>query len=228
MGTVLLFACAAALNPTLLAVTTVILLLPEPKRLLIGYLAGALMTSITLGLLIVFELQGSSIADTTQNTLSPIADFALGGIFLAIAYAAATGRDKGVSERRAKKKAAKEPSGPPKWQRFLSRGSARDAFVVGALLTLPGASYLAALSHLAGEGVSDAVTVVMVVVINLIMLILLELPTIAYIAAPETTPARVEKFKATISRNGRKIATYGTLTVGSLLVIRGVIELISA
>jgi Sap, sulfolipid-1-addressing protein len=227
MGTVLLFACAAALNPTLLAVTTVILLLPEPKPLLIGYLIGAMMTSITLGLLIVFKLQGTGIADTAQNTLSPAANFAFGGIFLAIAYVLATGRDRGMSERRAKKKAAKGPGEPPRWQRFLNRGSARDAFVVGALLTLPGASYLAGLSHLAGEDVSDAVTVLMVVVFNVIMMTLLELPTIAYVIAPETTPARVDRFKATISRHGRRGATYGTTIVGSLLVIRGAIELVS-
>jgi hypothetical protein len=68
----------------------------------------------------------------------------------------------------------------------------------------------------------------MVVVINVIMLAFLELPTLAYIVAPETTPARVDRFKAAIARNGRKIATYGTSIVGGLLVIRGLIELISA
>ena len=41
MDGVFLFACLAALNPTLLAVTTVILLLDNPKRLLVGYLLGA-------------------------------------------------------------------------------------------------------------------------------------------------------------------------------------------
>jgi hypothetical protein len=95
------------------------------------------------------------------------------------------------------------------------------------LLTLPGASYLAGLSHLAGEDVSDAVIVLMVLVFNVIMMALLELPTIAYIVAPETTPARVDRFKAAISRHGRRVATYGTTIVGSLLVLRGVIELIA-
>ena len=47
------------------------LLLDNPKRLLIGYLLGALMTSITLGLVIVFSLEDSSVEDTAQNTLSP-------------------------------------------------------------------------------------------------------------------------------------------------------------
>ena len=86
MGQVFFFACAAALNPTLLAATTVILLLPNPKRLLIGYLLGAMMTSITLGLVIVFSAQDSSAVDTAEDTVSPAVDLAPGGIALAIAF----------------------------------------------------------------------------------------------------------------------------------------------
>jgi hypothetical protein len=43
VGEVFVWALLAALNPTLLAATTVMLLLPHPKRLLLGYLLGALM-----------------------------------------------------------------------------------------------------------------------------------------------------------------------------------------
>ena len=230
MGKVFLFAFAAALNPTLLAVTTVILLLPNPKRLLIGYLLGALMTSITLGLVIVFSLEDSSVVETTQNTLSPAANFALGGIALAIAYVLATGRDQEWSERRKQRKGEKEPkepSGPPKWQQFLNRGSSRDAFVVGALLTLPGASYLASLGHLAAQDLSTAGTVLTVLVINLIMLALLELPTFGYLLAPESTPGKVDRFKAAISRHGRRAGIWAAAVIGVLLVVRGLIELLT-
>lgn len=227
MGKVFFFAFTAALNPTLLAATTVILLLPNPKRLLIGYLIGAMMTSITLGLVIVFSLEGSSVVDTAQNTLSPAADFALGGIALAIAFVLATDRDRALSERRQRRKAEKEPSGPPRWQRFLGRGSARDAFVVGALLTLPGGSYLAGLTTLAGEDVSTFVTVLTVLAFNVIMLALLELPTLGYLLAPESTPGRVERFKAGLSRHGRRAGIWGAGVIGGLLVVRGLIELLS-
>jgi hypothetical protein len=227
MGNVFLLAFAAALNPTLIAVTTVILLLDDPKRLLIGYLVGAMMTSITLGLVIVFSLQDSSFVDTAQNTLSPAADFALGGIALVIAYVLSTGRDRELSERRQRRKADKEPSGPPRWQQFLERGSARSAFVVGALLTLPGASYLAALSKLADQDLSTAGTVLTVIAINLIMLALLELPTLGYVLAPETTPGRVDRFKASISRHGRKAGIWGAAVIGGLLIARGAIELLA-
>jgi hypothetical protein len=233
VGKVFFFAFTAALNPALLGATTVMLLLPNPKRLLIGYLCGALMTSITLGLLIVFHFEDSGVVDTAENTLSPAADFALGGILLAVAYVLVTGRDREWSERRKERKAEKEsktekePSGPPRWQRFLSGGKARDAFIVGALLTLPGGSYLAGLANLATQDVSTTATVLTVLAFNAIMLILLEVPTLGYVLAPDTTPARVDRFKAGISRHGRSAGMWGATVIGGLLVVRGAIELLS-
>jgi hypothetical protein len=227
MGKFFLFAFTAALNPTLLGATTVMLLLPKPKRLLIGYLLGAMFTSITLGLVIVFSIEDSSVVDTTKNTLSPAANFALGGILLVVAYVLATGRDEKRKERREQKKAAKEPSGPPRWQRVMQRGKARDTFIVGALLTLPGASYLAGLHNLAGQDLSTVPTVLAVLAFNVIMLALLEIPTLGYLLAPEKTPAAVDRLKAAISSHGRQWAMWGAAVIGSLLLLRGVIELLS-
>ena len=136
--------------------------------------------------------------------MSPAVDLALGAIALVIAFVLATGRDQGYRERREQRKAEKEPSGPPRWQRFLGRGSARDAFIVGALLTLPGGSYLAGLSHMADLDLSTTGTVVTVIGFNVIMLALLELPALGYLVAPEATPGRVDRFKAGLSRHGRR------------------------
>ena len=80
MGAVVGLAFTAALNPTLLTATTVMLLLPNASRLMLGYWLGAMVTSITLGLVIVFALEGSGAESTTKNTLSPAADLALGAI----------------------------------------------------------------------------------------------------------------------------------------------------
>src|SRR3954451_25421318 len=148
MGHVFVLALAAALHPTLLTATTVMLLLPSPKRLLLGYLLGALVTSITLGLVIIYELLDSDAVSTQKNTLSPSIDLALGGIMLVLAFVLATGRQERLAERRRAKKAKKEPSGPPKWQQYLGKGSARNTFVIGALLTLPGGSYIVSLTHI--------------------------------------------------------------------------------
>ena len=92
MGEVFVFALTASLNPTLLAATTVMLLLDSPSKLMLGYLLGAYLTSITLGLVIVFSLSNSSTANTTQHTLSPAADLVLGGLLLTVAFVVSTGR----------------------------------------------------------------------------------------------------------------------------------------
>jgi hypothetical protein len=228
---ILLLALSAALNPTLLAATTVMLLLPRPRNLMLGYLLGAMMTSISLGLVIVFSLQGSGAVEVAKNTLGPVGDLVLGAILLIVARVLSDERDAILRERRERHRAArakaKREKGPPRWQQVLSRGTPRTTFAVGALLTLPGASYLVALTRLAKDDLGTAESILVVVGFNLIMLALLELPLLSYWLAPDATPGRVERFKASLRRDGRRIAIRILTVAGALLVVRGVITLIA-
>jgi Sap, sulfolipid-1-addressing protein len=227
LGNIFLLALAAALNPTLVAASTVMMLLPSPVRLMFGYLLGALMTSITLGLVIVFSLEGSSTVSTTENTLSPLATMAVGGIFLVAAFVLGTGRYHRAAERRRARKGPKQDKGPPRWQRALGRGSPRVTFAVGALLTLPGASYLAGLSRIDKLNYSTPETVLLVIAFNLIMLALLEVPLICFVIAPKWTPRAIERAKEWARRAGPQFAVRFLAVLGALLVIKGVIELVS-
>lgn len=226
MGEVILLSLTASLNPTLVAATTLMLLLDRPVRLMGGYLLGAYMTSITLGLIIVFSLTNSGTSNTTENTISPAVDIGLGAIALAVAFVLSTRRDEGFRERRQERKAAKPDKGPPRWQREMSKGSARATFVVGALLTLPGASYLAGLDQIHKLHYSTAVTVLLVIGFNLVMLWLLEVPLVAFLIAPEKTPRAIERTKAWVSRHARVVAIRGSAAIGVRLVIKGVIGLL--
>jgi hypothetical protein len=231
MDTVVFWAFTAALNPTLLGASTVMLLLDHPKRLLLGYLCGALLTSVTLGMVIVFAVDGSSGATSTaQSTLSPAMDLTLGGLLLLVAYLIRpsrvpkeTGR---LAERRRRREEKKKDKGPPKWQQKLSQGTAKTTFVIGALLTLPGGSYLIGLGHIADKDASVPATVAMIIGFNLIMLALIELPLLAYTFAPEWTPDAVKRFKAWFNRRSKILAFRGALIVGTLLLVKGVIELL--
>jgi hypothetical protein len=215
---VVLLSLTASLNPTLLTVTTVMLMLDRPKGLMFGYLLGAYITSITLGLIIVFSLSGSGTVDTTKNTLSPAADIALGALALIAALALGTGHP-----RREKK----PDKGPPRWQRELSKGSPRIAFAVGIALTLPGASYLAGLISIHKLDYSTAVTVLLVVGFNVVMLWILELPLLGFLIAPDRTRGAVDRTKAWVFRSGRRVAVWGFSIIGVLLVVKGIIGLIS-
>ncbi|MBV9413930.1 MAG: GAP family protein [Solirubrobacterales bacterium] len=225
MGQVVLLSLTASFNPTLVAATTVMLLLDRPVRLMLGYLLGAYMTSITLGLVIVFTLSNSSTTNTTENTISPAVDIALGGLLLVVAWVLWSGRGERARKRRRERKAEKPDKAPPRWQRELSKGSARTTFVVGALLSLPGASYLAGLDEIHKLKSSTAVTVLLVVGFNLVMLWLLEVPLASFAVAPDWTPRAIERAKLWVNRHAHVFAVRGCAAIGLLLVIKGIVGL---
>ena len=227
MSQVVLLSLTASLNPTLVAATTVMLLLDKPPRLMGGYLLGAYVTSITLGLVIVFSLSNSSASNTTENTISPAVDIALGAILLAVAVVLHSGRHEPYMERRKARKAEKPDEGPPRWQRELGKGSPRVTFVIGALLTLPGASYLAGLGQIHKLHYSTTVTVLLVIGFNLVMLWLLEVPLASFLMAPEWTPGAVARAEAWVSRHAFVFAVRGFAAIGALLVIKGIVGLVS-
>ena len=227
VGDAFAFAFTAALNPTLLTATMVMLFASKPKRLMSGYLLGAYTISISLGLVIVFALQDSGAVSTTQNTLSPAGDIVLGLLLLLISYVIHSDRDARLRERRRARAQAKGPKEPPRWRKALDKGSARSAFVVGILLTLPGASYLAGMDRISKANASTAETVVAVVLFCLIMLMLIEIPVLGYAIRPDFTRREIKRFTDWVSTNTRTIVTRIALVLGSLLLLRAAITLLS-
>jgi hypothetical protein len=225
LGQIVLLSFTSAANPTLIAVVTVMLLLPKPKSLMVGYLCGALLISITLGLVIVFDLPHSATVTTAQHTLSPAADVALGAIALVIAFVLATQRDQRLAAARHQRRSAK-PKTTPRWEKALDKGSTATTFALGAVLTLPGASYLLALHELRQLNYGTTVTVVIIVAFNIVMLALLELPLAGYLFAPEWTPRAVDRAKAWVSDHWRRFAMIGFGAIGAALVIKGTVGLL--
>ena len=220
-------------NPSLLAAVTVMLLLPNPKPLMIGYLLGAYTTSITLGLVIVFTLSNSSATSTAKHTISPLEDIVVGLLAIAIAFVLRTGRDQPFQERRREKKDAKltarREAGKPTESlpiRLLGKGDPRVTFVVGMILSFPGVSYLTALDKINKLNPGTVPTVLLVVGFCLMQQILLELPLLGYLFAPESTQDRVNRFKTWIARKGRTAVVIGAALIGAYLVARGVITLL--
>ncbi|MGE5336080.1 MAG: GAP family protein [Nitrososphaerota archaeon] len=210
----------AMFNPTLLAAVTVMLLLPETKRLMLGYLLGSYLTSIATGLLIAFAFHGSSGVETAKTTLTPAEDFVFGAIAVIIGLVLRS--EFGADRRQRKKEAAKEP-----WaQRMLGRGSPSVAFAIGALLSFPGASYLVALNRLVHLDPGVAPTVFLVVLFCVIQNLLLEVPLVGYAISPRWTENAVDRFRAWLSARGRVAGSRVALVVGALLLIRGTLELL--
>jgi hypothetical protein len=224
-----LLALLAMVNPTLLAAVTVMLLLPSPKKLMFGYLLGAYTTSITVGMLIVFSLQGNDSVSTTKRTLSPLEDVVIGLLLLLVAYVLGGTRAEPLRERRRrrKEKKAEAKAGKESWpERMLGRGSARVTFAVGVLLSFPGVSYLTALDRTAKLDYAVAPTALIVLSVALIQQLLLEVPLLGFAIAPERTERAVVGFREWLGRNGARAATTVAAVLGGLLLLRGVIELL--
>jgi len=229
VGSILGLALMAMFNPTLLAAVTVMMLLPSPRKLMLGYLLGAYLTSITVGMVIVFALHQSEGVETTKRTLGPLADLVLGGLLLAIGFVLRSARGERIRERRRERKKVKEAGKEPKQslpERLLGRGSAKITFVLGVALSFPGVSYLAALTRISKLDWAPVPTALFVLVVALIQQAFLEAPLIGYWLAPEATQERVVRAREWLGRNGSNALTIFAIVLGALLVLRGVVTLL--
>ena len=228
MGAIFALAVWAAIYPTLLACVVVILLLPRPERLLLGFWLGAMAMSVTCGLIVVFALGGSSGATTTtKHTISPIAELTLGAILLLLALVVFSGRNQRYNAQRERKHEAKADKPPSKMMQLLRRGTPRTTFVIGAVIIgIPGVSYLTAMDLLARQHASTLAAVLVVLAWNVIQLLLLEVPIVAYAFKPEGTATAVTAFKNCPTRDESRIAYWCTLIAGAALLAIGVVHLV--
>jgi Sap-like sulfolipid-1-addressing protein len=230
---IFLLSLTAMFNPSLMAAVTVMLLMPNPKRLMSGYLLGAYLTSITAGLLVVFLLPSSSAESTSKHTIGPVEDIVVGALLLALVFVLRTGRDRPLEERRRAKKdaklKAKQEAGKSTESlplRLLGKGDPRLTFLVGVLLSFPGVSYLDALDHIHKLNAGTVVSALVVVVFCVIQLLLLELPLLGYLFAPDRTQDAITGFKDWMGRRGRTAAVIAAAVLGVWLIARGVITLL--
>jgi hypothetical protein len=220
LAPILVLSLTAMLNPTLLAAVTLMMLLPETKRLMLGYLLGSYLTSISVGLIVVFALHDTGSFSTARNTLTPVEDLVFGAIALIVGLVLRS--DVGERRRRQQEKPQREA-----WpQRLLGRGSPRVAFAVGALLSFPGASYLVALNRIAHLDEGAGIAVALVVLFCLVQQLLLEAPLVGYAVSPERTQRAVDGFRRWLREKGRQTASAGAAAIGLLLLLRGLLELV--
>ena len=226
MGEIVLFALLSAVYPTLIAATTVMLLLPRAQSLMSGFWLGAMVMSLTCGLLIVFALHGSKTVKTTRHRISPAVALAFAALLLVAAVALQKREDVRIRERRAARH-PRDAKKTPEWQQKLRDGNPWHAFVVGVLLSFPGVWYLAALDRLIKLHYSTLAAILVVVAFCLFQLILIELPMLAFMISPDRTMSAIGTAKTWASRRGREYGVWGLSIVAGLLIIIGLIGLLS-
>lgn len=228
---VVLFApVLVALNVPLLAAVFVMIHLPNPKQLMLGYLAGAYAISMAAGLAIVFSLHGSGVAITSGHLLGPGADIGAGLAALAIAFVLAVRLEGPLQKWYARRKAAKARQAKLPWsERMLGKGSAGVTFVVGAAMSFPGPVFLSALHHMAKLSLPAVSVLLLVIYLCFMQQLLLELILLAEVFTPGRTQAiaiRIRtRTRAWLACHGRHLAAIGLAGIGILLSVTGLITI---
>jgi hypothetical protein len=215
-------AVASAFWPLLLAVVIVSLRAAHPPRLLVSFLAGGLLATMTVGLVVVYALQDSSLTDRSQATFDPWTEIAVGS--LALLAAAVLWRRMGPrSDTVPVEPVVAEPG---RLERMLDRGAAL-AFVAGIVgCVLPGPLPLVALKDIAEMDVGFAETFALLLGFYLIMFAFIEAPLVGYFVAPAWTGRTTQRFNTWLDRNMRRVAVAVLGVAGAYLVANGVIDLV--
>jgi hypothetical protein len=223
----LVLALAAAFYPTLLAIVVLVLGRPRPKPLLFGYLIGGMVIGLGVGFTVVFVLKGVGAnvgSGGHKSTASAVLDIAAGVLSLVLAWLLVTGRDP-RPQRLRKERKPRDPDKPSFTTRAMSHDSVGLAFVLGIVLDLPSVWYVIALKDIAGGGYSTATEVILIIVFNVIMFAVIEIPLAAYLIAPERAAARAAAFNAWLHSHTRQIAQVLAGGVGVYLVVKGAVAL---
>jgi hypothetical protein len=222
-------ALLAGLNPKLLALDLLLIENRRPRAMFLWLLVGGLTVGVTIGLLdvLVFHLN----AINHQGSVSAGVDLALGLLLLAAGALVATGRLHG--RRKAPVPLGERQPGKPKKkeqkdslaQRLLAEPRLGLAVLVGAVIGIPGASYLTALHHLVAGNYSTATQVIAVFVFVFIAFWLIIIPFAFLELRPETTKARLKSGQVWLLSHAKELMVTIALILGTYLTVTGLVRL---
>ena len=222
----LVLALASTFWPTLILIVVLALRLDRPVKILVWFLIGGLLTTVSVGIAVVFALQDASFMTGSHPPADSVVDIAAGVLSLLAAFALSRRGRKTPIESAPAPEASAGPKKPSMAQRAVGQG-APIAFVAGVVLNIvPGTFPIVALKDIAQLDASDGAKIATIVIFYVIMFAFVEIPIVAYLFAPTRTITAMDNFNAWLGRNGRRVAVYVLAVVGAYLVVRGIVQLL--
>jgi hypothetical protein len=224
----------SALNPKLLALDLLLIENRRPRAMFLCLLLGGMTVALTVGLLDVLVFHADALKH--QATVGAGVDLAVGLLLLAAGALLATGRVHG--RRKAPVPAGGGPPAPKEeeeeekkkkkngWaQRVLGEPRLGLAMLVGAVIGIPGASYLAALHDLVTGKSSTLIQVIAVVIFVVIDFLLIIIPFAFLELRPEATKARLRHTQDWLLSHALQLMAAIALLLGAYLAISGLVRL---
>jgi len=211
------FAVLASVSPTALLVMAVYLSSANPRTMALLYVAGAVIMTVATGiaLLVVIRTTGLNLPrghDPRFGLRLGLGVLALAG---AVFYTVRKPRETVPSEQRR----------PGFMARLMARPSPRFAFVTGLLVFAPGATFIAAVQVIATSDASVPLIALSLVIVVTITVIVVWLPLVGYLAAPDATTHRLAVLNGWLRTHGRAVVVYALGVGGAVLIVNGALGL---
>ncbi len=211
-------ALLSALSPTALLIAAVYLGSARPGLTSLFYLAGAVLMSIVMGVVVLFALRSAGLNHPDQHEARYGLRLGLGILLFAAGTFVATRKPR--------------PRDPAKAQHgFVSRMVADpaplSAFVVGLLVFAPGVTFIAALQVIATARAGPEATALAVLLVVVINVLLVWLPIMLHLVAPHWTDKRLKAFNNWLRANGRTVLAGVLVVAGGILLFDGIYGLIT-
>jgi hypothetical protein len=211
-------ALLAALSPTVLLIAAVYLGSARPRLTGLFYLAGAVLMTVLMAIVVLLVLRAVGLNHPRER--DPRYGLRLGlGVIAFIAGLVVAAR----------KPKPPDPDRPTAG--FLSKLVANpgpaSAFVVGILLFTPGIIFISAIQVIATAQASMEAVVTAALLVVVINVMLVWLPIVLYLLAPDLTSRRLTAFNAWLRGHGHLLLTVGLLAGGAILIVNGALGLAS-
>ncbi|HEY7016353.1 MAG TPA: GAP family protein [Streptosporangiaceae bacterium] len=211
-------ALLASLSPTALLVSAIYLGSARPRLTGMFYLAGAVLMSLIMGIVLLAVLRRVGLSHPREHT--PRYGLRLGLGILLLAAAAF------VAKRKPR------PPDPEQVRtglvsRMVANPRPLSAFLVGLLLFAPGLTFLAAVQVIATAQASVELTALAVIIVVVINVLLVWLPIVLHLIAPGMTGRRLAAFNAWLRSHGQIVLVVVLIVVGVIMTVNGTLGLIT-
>ena len=211
-------ALLASLSPTALLVSAVYLGSARPRLTGLFYLAGAVVMSLVMGIVILAVLRGAGLSRPHEHTPRYGLRLGLGILLLAAGIF--------VARRKPRQPDPAQPR-PGLVSRMIANPAPLSAFLVGILIFAPGVTFLAALQVIATARASVELTTLAVAIVVIINVLLVWLPIVLHVVAPGPTARRLGAFNAWLRAHGRTVLVGVLVVVGAIMIFNGSYGLIA-
>lgn len=210
-------ALLAALSPTALLILAIYLGSERPRFTAALYMTGAVVMSLVTAVVILVVLRNAGVSHPAEHTPRYALRVGLGVVLLAAGLVVARRKERAPGSGHSERGVI---------SRLVAHPAPLSAFLAGVVVFAPGATFVAALQVIATARATLSQTALAVVVVVIINVLLVWMPLVLYLTAPDMTTRHLTTLKGWLRAHGRIVLVGVLVVAGAIMVGNGIYGLV--